>query len=802
MPGAAPGDDPPGANPGVDLGDDDGDPDERIVALRQGITTFLGPDGVLARSIPHYEDRPAQRRMAAQVAEALAGEQVHIVEAGTGTGKTLAYLVPALLSGKRVVVATGTRTLQDQITRHDIPLLRDLMLVPFTAVVLKGVSNYLCLRKWHGMASPSDLASDPGLLATADMPADMPDGASPGSGQIDDAVGPGWDPGIAESSPELPPELADLAEWVEHTDTGDRAEVAHLADNAAIWNDLTTTPDTRLGPRCPFYDRCFVTRARRKADKADLIVVNHHLFFADLALRAAHPGARVLPEYDAVIFDEAHQLEDVITEHFGIRVSSVRLGYLARDVRRVFGGTGDLFGLGRPRPLTGAAARLLAQLEAQSANFFSLMRRHIASVARSRRNSGRIEMPADLFHDPMRQEAWFGLDNALDDLARHCERIGEGCAEAGDDEGAEELLGLERRARLIREDVAALAEQSAGALPSAQELPDHVRETGPSGAMPDDPSYDPSCDPEDPRHGQSTDLALPSFVYWAENRHNQVYLGGSPIHVASYVRAHVMECAPSVVMTSATLSSGGNFGYLRSRLGLDPDHVVATAIDSPFDYQRQVMLYLPRDLPEPNHPRFYPAICDRMAELLAITRGRAFLLFTSHRGLREAANQLGRVGRSGRDDRPVYRLLIQGQEPRATLIERFRDNPGSVLLGTGTFWQGVDVPGDALSMVIIDKLPFAPPGDPLTAARMRAIEARRRDPFAEYQVPQAALTLKQGFGRLIRRSDDRGIVAVLDRRVVTRRYGRAFLASLPDGLQRTSALEPLRRWWLATPGAS
>ncbi len=661
------------------------------------IDQVLGPNGVLARAIPHYEDRQEQRRMAAAVAEALADERIALIEAGTGTGKTLAYLVPALLSGKRVVVATGTRTLQDQITRQDIPLLRDIMLVPFSAVVLKGVSNYLCLRKHHAL----------------------------------DALRSKLDADALEA-------LERIGEWAEHTETGDRAEVASIADNAAIWAELTTTPDNRLGPRCPFYERCFVTQARRRADKADLIVVNHHLFFADLALRTAHPGARVLPEYDAVIFDEAHQLEDVITEHFGVRVSTYRLAHLVRDAHRAFGSRGDLFGQGRPRPLPGPARRLIASLELQAQAFFAALRRYLATALPT--DAGKVELEPDLFEDPARQDAWFGFDNALDELARHAEHVGDEVGQSGDEEGAEELLGLARRIALTRDDLAALAEQSAK-----------------------------------------------SFVYWGAIQQRSVSLCGSPIDVTPYVRDHLAQCASAMVLTSATLTSGKSFAYLRTRLGLSPELADAVAVESPFDYPRQVMLYVPRDLPEPREDDFGSAICQRIAELLAITEGRAFVLFTSHRGLQDAARRLAET--------LPYPLLIQGQAPRAKLIERFRDNPGSVLLGTGTFWEGVDVPGDALSMVIIDKLPFAPPTDPLVAARMRTIEFSRGEPFADYQLPQAALALKQGFGRLIRRSDDRGIVAVLDRRIVSRLYGRTFFETLPEGIPRTSSIEPLRRWW-------
>ncbi len=645
---------------------------------------LLAPGGGLARAIPHYEDRAEQRAMSAAVAQAIADARTLIVEAGTGTGKTLAYLIPALQSGKRIVVSTGTRALQDQIARHDIPLLRSILDRDFTAVVLKGVGNYVCRRK---------LAELTGRTARLDV------------------------------------STAALVDWSQHSETGDRAEVEWLAESAPLWTEVTTTPDARVGPRCPFFERCFITQARRMAETAQLILVNHHLYFADRALRAASPGARVLPDHDAVIFDEAHQLEEVATEHFGARISTTRLAELVRDAH---------LALARMPLWTGrASVDVITNVERTGIALFALLRRAIAVS-----DDARVPLPSGLFEHPERQTAWFRLDTALEDLARAAESESEPPPdeEADGDAGARaSLTGLARRARQLRDDLATIAERR-----------------------------------------------QKSHVYWAEVRPTGTFLSASPIDVADLVRRHITQAGPTAIFTSATLATAGDLAYARARLGLDD--ATALVVASPFDYARQAILYVPRDLPPPAEG-FTVAAAERVRELLAITTGRAFLLFTSHRALREAATRLATL------PAPMTRL-VQGEAPRAALIDRFRATPNAVLLGTGAFWEGVDVPGDALSLVIIDKLPFAPHTDPLIAARMQAAAEAGRDPFVDLQVPAAALALKQGFGRLIRRRDDRGIVAILDSRVVTRNYGRTFLETLPPNLPRTSAIEQIRRWWL------
>ncbi len=499
--------------------------------------SLLGPDGGLARAIPYYEDRAEQRVMATAVARALDEARPLIVEAGTGTGKTLAYLVPALLSGKRVVVSTGTRALQDQIARHDVPLLRQILPKPFTAVVLKGVANYACKRR------------------LAEAVARAPNDTS----------------------------LAALAAWADESQTGDRAEVEWLAEDAPLWAEVTTTPDARVGPRCPYFERCFVTQARKAAEAAQLVLVNHHLYLADRALRAAAPGARVLPEHDAVIFDEAHQLEDVATEHFGARISTHRLALLVRDAHSA---------LARMPLWTGRAADdVIHAVERAGVALFAHVR---GALSAAMGTAERIPLPAGLFDHAERQAAWFRLDTALEELARiaDSEAAPPPDEEPDADSGPRAALaGLARRARELREDLAAIAEQR-----------------------------------------------LPGHVYWGSVRPTVTTLAVSPIDVAQLMRRHVLDAGPTPVFTSATLATANDFAYPRARLGLgDAARSNELLVPSPFDYARQAVLYVPRDLPEPAHDDFSAAAAARTLELLALTGGRAFLLFTSHRALRDAA---------------------------------------------------------------------------------------------------------------------------------------------------------------------
>jgi ATP-dependent DNA helicase DinG len=619
------------------------------------LETILGPGGALAVELPGYESRPGQLAMAAAVRSALDERRALLVEAGTGIGKTLGYLVPAALSGKRVVVSTASKALQEQIIGKDIPLLARIIGRPVKAAVLKGVANYVCLRRYSETADADD------------------------------------------------PDLTRVSEWLPRTLTGDRAELLSVPEEAPVWRLVTTTPDARLGPRCPFFERCFVTNARRAASKADVIIVNHYLYFADATLRAQYPGAAVLPDHDAVVFDEAHALEEAATEYFGVSFSSLRLAALVRDAER------DL------------DTPLVADVHARGDTLLAALRRKLEAVA------GRVAAPADLFADG-RRAAWFDLDGALEGLVAHATRR----ADVDEDEAA---AAIARRANALRSDLATVAEG------------------------------------DDRKH-----------VRWAEVRGRALFLHASPVDVAPLMRSHIGDTA---VFASATLTAAGKFEYIRDRLGL-PEDTEAVSIPSPFDFASQSMLYLPRDLPFPDDPTFTEAACTRMAELAEITNGRALFLFTSWRALRLAAAIL-------RPKLP-YPVLVQGDSPKTALLDEFRRDIDSVLLATSSFREGVDVPGEALSLVAIDRLPFQPPDDPLAAARAARLEERGEDPFMRLQLPRAAIALKQAFGRLIRKRDDRGIVAILDARIVTRQYGKELLATLPPA-GRTSALEQVRRFW-------
>jgi ATP-dependent DNA helicase DinG len=619
------------------------------------ISDVFAPGGLLERALPGYESRPQQLEMARTVMEAIEQSAPAAIEAGTGTGKTLAYLVPAILSGRKVIVSTGTKTLQEQIYWKDIPLLKSVLPVPFTAAYMKGISNYLCLRRWK------------------------------------EAEGlPAW-----------------LQAWAERTQTGDRGELGELSDDAREWLSVQSTPETRLGPRCHYFEECFVTRMRREAAQANIVIVNHHLFFADLALKAAWPQAQVLPAYEAAIFDEAHGLEDVATDYFGLQVSSHRLTHLAREIAR----SGE------------HGADLAGRVDERARQLF-------AGLAQKLGGEARVRVADDLWRGD-RLADYYTLDNVLDEAAA--------ALELGDDDEAQQLAA---RAQLIRTELATLVER--------------VDRT---------------------------------YVYWAETRGRGVFLHASPIDVAPLLRERLVSAVPPIVFTSATLQVGGSFDFFCRRLGFAAaEEATCVALRSPFDYAAQARLYVAQDLPDPQEADFIAAATDRMIELVELTRGSAFLLFTSYRNLRAALARL-------RAAALPYPLLVQGERPRGALLTAFRERPGNVLVATGSFWEGVDVMGDALQLVVIDKLPFAPPDDPVGAARIDLMRERGQDPFRHYQLPRAALMLKQGFGRLIRHRADRGIVAVLDRRMVTRGYGRTFLRSLPPDCPQVADMAELRTWW-------
>jgi ATP-dependent DNA helicase DinG len=654
--------------------------DPRLLAV-------LGPEGALARALPGYEHRHDQLALAEDVARALGERRYLVAEAGTGTGKTLAYLVPAALSGRKVVVSTATKTLQEQIWTKDLPLLAEKGGLEVNAAYLKGRGNYYCLARGAKFAeSPTfDSRGEAALWPRVEA-------------------------------------------WARETTTGDRGEI-DLPDSYRAWREVSASGETCLGRDCRRYEECFVHVARARAAQADVVLVNHHLFFADLAMRTSRAGVEVLPPYEAVIFDEAHALEDVATEYFGLMVSSYRVEELARDADRAVADRPDLRALVKER-----AGELLRASERFFTAVAAGLRGAAPAWARPGRGPRTVNAPAG--------DARAALTERLvAPLAPDQARL---------DAALEEVRGLFAEAEAAP--LAALARR-------AGELRAELRAV--------------------------TALQEPSRVYFAEARGRGVFLRAAPVDVAEELVERLYRRLDTAVFTSATLAAGGRLDYFRREVGLAPELDVTEAVyPGPFDYRRQAALVVPDGLPEPSDPAFFRAAADKVRELVAVTGGRAFVLSTSTRGMNLLREALG--------DLP-YPLLTQGERPKGLLLDAFREEP-SVLFATQSFWEGVDVPGEALSLVVIDKLPFAPPNDPVVAARVRALEQAGRDAFSELSVPAAALALKQGFGRLVRARTDRGLVAVLDRRLVTKGYGRAFLATLPPAPLLRS-VEAARRWW-------
>jgi ATP-dependent DNA helicase DinG len=640
----------------------------------------FGPEGLIAKAHPNYEYRPGQIQMARAVLRAFESRRHLIVEAGTGTGKTLAYLVPAVaaaLGGRgRVVISTGTKNLQEQLMEKDIPFLQSILPKSFKAAYMKGRNNYACLSRL----------------------------------------------GRAESSPVLEgldevDYFDEVVHWARSSITGDRAELSNLPESLSFWRHIDARSETCLGQTCTDFDACFITRMRGRAQEAEIVVVNHHLFFADLALRTGNYGS-VLPDYSAVILDEAHLIEDVASEYFGAQLSNYQVDDLIRDVSAV-----SFEDAQADREITKTSARVMRFAD----NFWMGFRQGRGEEGRypiipgtfAKRNEDG-EMTSTALGD-----LYVSLDGALARLETTLDAL---------KDKPVEVENLVRRIRQARFDLQFIV----------------------------------------------TGLDK-TFVYWVERRGRGIFLRASPIDVSGILEDKLFEKIDTVVLTSATLSSGGNFSFIRERLGLDlADDLIA---ESTFDYQTQALLYLPPQMPDPRSREWAAAAASEVVKIVSATEGRAFVLATSLAGMQSLYDlAMPEI---------EYPCLLQGSASKGRLLERFRQTPNAVLFATSSFWQGVDVRGEQLSCVIIDKLPFAVPTDPIVAARQRHIEDEGGSSFFEYSVPQAIISLKQGLGRLIRSTTDRGVLAVLDPRLRTKSYGRLFLKSLPS-CRVTSRIEDLR----------
>ncbi len=632
---------------------------------------IFGKDGLIAKYHKEYEYRPGQVKMAEAVLRAFEEKKHLIVEAGTGTGKTMAYLVPAIAAAlgqnRRIIISTGTKNLQEQLMEKDIPFLQKILPKKFSAAYMKGRSNYACLYR---------------VQKAETQP-------------------------ILESLDEYD-SFQQVSRWSRDSETGDRAELVDLPENISYWSQINAKGEICLGQKCPNFEPCFITRMRQRAEEADIVIVNHHLFFADLNIRGNEFG-RVLPDYSAVIFDEAHLIEDIAADYFGFQISSFQMEELARDAVNL--------------PITDVSIN--RDLTKQSGRIIGFADQFWARFSQGRGQDGRYPLVQGSFAQKNRAgdieatplgEAYFALDGALERLETTLDSLKK--------EDSTEIESLIRRTRQARFDLDFVCTQ-----------------------------------------------AEKNYVYWLERRGKGIFLRASPIDVSSLLQDKLFDKVETVVMTSATLSSSGKFDFIKNRLGMKEEKTDTLLAPSSFNYEKQAIVYLPKTMPEPSLPQFISTAANEIVKLLQITQGRAFVLSTSLTSMNALYELV-----SLRVDFPCF---VQGSMAKAGLLERFKKTPNAVLFATSSFWQGVDVQGEQLSCVIIDKLPFAVPTDPIVAARTRFIDEQGGKSFFDYSVPQAVITLKQGVGRLIRSASDKGVIAILDSRLRTKGYGKDFLSSLP-----------------------
>ncbi|MBV9217144.1 MAG: ATP-dependent DNA helicase [Acidobacteria bacterium] len=631
---------------------------------------IFGPNGLISKFHDQYEYRDGQIKMAEAIAASFREKKHVLVEAGTGTGKTLAYLVPAieqaLSTNRRVVISTGTKNLQEQLMEKDIPFLQKALPKKFAAAYMKGRSNYACIYRLHK-------ADDQPILD-----------------------------GMEEIG-----YFREVREWARGTLTGDRAELTDLPENLPFWTRVNAKSETCIGQKCPDFEPCFISRMRARADDAEIVIVNHHLFFADLSVRGNQFG-KVIPDYGAVIFDEAHLIEDIAADYFGFQVSNFQLDELVRDTSIL--------------PIADAIAN--ASIMKTAAKVAGLSEQFWLRFKQARDAEGRFPLQADALayrgaggeeHPTALGESYVALDKSLGQLETQIDVFSERIPEAE---------SVVRRIRQARFDLGFIVKQ-----------------------------------------------ADTNFVYWLERRGRGIFLQASPVDVSQLLQEKLFDKVETVVLTSATLSANGSFNFIRDRLGLASAKTNTLIAPSSFDHERQAILYLPKGMPDPRSPEFTRVAANEIVRIVQATEGHAFVLCTSNQSMAALYELV-----SSRID---YPCLLQGTMSKAGLLDKFRSTRNAILFATSSFWQGVDVRGEQLSCVIIDKLPFAVPTDPLVAARSKFIEDNGGRSFFDYSVPQAIIALKQGIGRLIRSKTDRGVIAILDPRLRTKGYGRDFLNSLP-----------------------